>query len=63
MHLEWLIEFRSLKPAAEHQDMGLDFCKKEMQKTQNQKKMKNFCEVRLLYIAVSGMEELGEEKN
>lgn len=44
-------------------NMGLDFCKKEVQKTQNQKKMKFFCGVSLLYVAVSGMEELGEEKS
>lgn len=39
-----------------------DFCKKEVRKTQKQKKMILFCKVSLLYAAVSSIEELREEK-
>lgn len=64
-HLGWLIEFLAQKQQQSIKvfDLGLDFCKMEVQKRQNQKKMKFFCEVGLVYIAVSGIEELREEKN
>lgn len=44
-------------------DMGLDFCKKEVQKTEPEEDNIFFREVSLLCIAISGMEELREEKN
>lgn len=63
-HLGWLIEFLAQKQQQSIKvfDMGLDFCKMEVQRRQNQKKMKFFFKVSLLYIAVSGVEELREEE-